>query len=195
MNDNRFLLHVCCAPCAPHPLRTLKKEFALTLYFFNPNIHPKKEYKRRLDETRKLAEAEGVALVEGKYRPAAWLLKARQWKDEPEKGKRCEACIGARMDEAARKAKELGIRRFGTVLSISRRKSSIMVNRMGGLAAKKFPGIAFSEADWKKAHGERFSEKISAEYGFERQNYCGCVYSRIQAREKEKRRAAECATK
>jgi len=186
VNDNKFLLHICCAPCSPHPIRELKKQFELTLYFFNPNIHPKKEYLARLVEAEKLAFGENMPLIAGEYRPREWFQNARQWKDEPERGKRCEFCIGHRLFETARMAAERGIARFGTALTVSRLKSAIMLNSLGEKAQAEFrgKGIVFYEADWKKKDGFNISAKLSDEMGFVRQDFCGCVYSRKNSRKK-----------
>ncbi len=168
---------MCCAPCSVYPLRELKNEFDLALYFYNPNIHPEAEYARRLEEAKRVASVEGMPILVGEYRHEEWTTSARRWKDEPERGKRCEFCIGDRLTETARKAGELGIDLFGTVLTLSRLKSSIMINRLGETAAKNFAGIEFHAADWKKRDGFNIAAKISGELGLVRQNYCGCEYS------------------
>jgi len=175
-----FLLHLCCAPCAPHPLRELKKRYRLTLYFYNPNIHPEAEYRMRLEEVRKLADIEGLPLAEGEYRPDEWFAMTRELADEPEKGRRCELCISERLEKTARKAADLGIAEFGTVLSVSPHKDILVINRAGRTASAKTGngGPAFLEADFKKKDGFKISSRISKELGFVRQDYCGCVYSR-----------------
>jgi predicted adenine nucleotide alpha hydrolase (AANH) superfamily ATPase len=177
MENRRFLLHICCAPCSPHVIRELKKEFEVALYFYNPNIHPKDEYDRRLEEAEKLAALEKIPIFLGEYRHEEWTKGAEQWKNEPERGKRCEFCIGGRLAETARKADELGINLFGTVLTLSRLKNAIMINSLGKRAAENFSGIAFHKADWKKKDGFNISAKISGEIGLKRQDYCGCAYS------------------
>ena len=44
----QLLLHACCAPCSTAVLERLMPHFALTLYFYNPNILPWSEYEKRL---------------------------------------------------------------------------------------------------------------------------------------------------
>lgn len=178
---DKFLLHICCAPCAPHPVRVLKETFALTLYFYNPNIHPASEYRARLEEARRFALAEGVPLVEGEYRPREWLKMAAPHRHEPERGKRCALCIGARLGSTARMAATLGAGTFGTVLTISRLKNALMINSLGRAAADALrgAGVRFHEADWKKREGEKISLRLSAGMGLRRQDYCGCVFSRM----------------
>ncbi len=177
----KYLLHVCCAPCSPHPLRTLRQQYEVTLYFYNPNIHPVEEYQNRLGEVQRLAALEALPLIVGEYRAEEWLAGAAQWKDEPEKGLRCEFCIDGRLDATARMAAALGICRFGAVLSTSSRKDVKMVNRLGTQAAASHGDMLFDAADWKKREGAKISVRISNQLGFRRQDYCGCIYSKRSA--------------
>ncbi len=176
----RYLLHVCCAPCSPHPLQTLQKQYDVTLYFHNPNIHPELEYQSRLGEVRRMAALEGLPLIVDEYRPDEWLAGAAPWKDEPEKGRRCEFCIDGRLDAAARQAAALGIGRFGAVLSTSSRKDVNMIGRLGKKAAARHD-LLFDAADWKKREGAKISVRISGQLGYRRQDYCGCIFSKRDA--------------
>jgi predicted adenine nucleotide alpha hydrolase (AANH) superfamily ATPase len=177
VEKERFLLHICCAPCSPFPVRKLKAEYAVELYFYNPNIHPEAEYFARLEEAEKFASIENIPLFKGPYRHEEWSEKARIWKDEDERGLRCKFCISDRMRKSARKSSEIGIKRFGTVLSLSRLKSTAMINSLGRHAMADFDELVFDETDWKKKEGFNISAKISAELGLKRQDYCGCEYS------------------
>ena len=186
-----FLLHICCAPCSPHPIRVLKENYNLTLYFYNPNIHPESEYLLRLAETKKLAEIENIPLIAGGYQPENWIKTTLKYKGEPERGKRCAICIGGRLQETAKKAADLGKEFFGTVLTVSPHKDAVMINKLGNAAAEGLARSGFArsgltevvhfEADFKKREGFKISSRISRELGFKRQNYCGCVYSRLEA--------------
>ncbi|MFQ5432879.1 MAG: epoxyqueuosine reductase QueH [Nitrospinota bacterium] len=180
-----FLLHICCAPCSPHPIRVLKENYNLTLYFYNPNIHPESEYLLRLAESKKLAEIENIPLIAGGYQPEKWITNTLQYKNEPERGKRCEICIGNRLEETAKKAAALGKEIFGTVLTVSPHKDAVMINRLGNAAVKGLNTdsleVMHFEADFKKKDGFKISSRISKELGFKRQSYCGCLYSRLEA--------------
>ena len=55
-----LLLHVCCAPCSSACLEILEKNFDITLLFYNPNIHPKEEYYKRLDELNEFVEKKNI---------------------------------------------------------------------------------------------------------------------------------------
>jgi len=46
----KLLLHTCCAPCSVYCIDELRKEnIEPTIYWYNPNIHPYKEYEARKD--------------------------------------------------------------------------------------------------------------------------------------------------
>ena len=38
-----LLLHSCCAPCSSYVIEYLSEYFALTVYYYNPNIYPDEE--------------------------------------------------------------------------------------------------------------------------------------------------------
>jgi len=193
---DKFLLHLCCAPCSPYPIQKLKEEFELSLFFYNPNIHPESEYNMRLGEVKKLAEIEKLPLHIGEYRAEQWFNMTKGLEKEPEKGARCNLCMLDRLEYTARKAGELGIHLFGTSLSSSPHKDINMINEAGKHAALELVlfgyDIAFHEADFKKDDGYKKSSEISKEYGFIRQDYCGCTYSQA---ERKKSKAANKAKK
>ncbi len=192
-----LLLHVCCAPCSPYPVRILKRDYRLTLYFYNPNIHPQSEQEKRFGEVEKFSAMEELPLVKGDYHPSAWTKKTLKYKNEPEKGKRCELCIGDRLLETGRMAERLGIGNFGAALSVSPHKDALMINRLGMETQAELEsggiGMTFFQADWKKKNGFKISSGISKELGFARQDYCGCIYSlkerdqRVSARKRNRR--------
>ena len=47
-----LLLHACCAPCSSYVIEYLSSFFDITIYYYNPNIHPEAEYNRRLQELK-----------------------------------------------------------------------------------------------------------------------------------------------
>ena len=44
----RLLLHSCCAPCSSYVLEYLSEYFSITVFYYNPNIFPAKEYEKRV---------------------------------------------------------------------------------------------------------------------------------------------------
>jgi predicted adenine nucleotide alpha hydrolase (AANH) superfamily ATPase len=170
------LVHICCAPDASHGIRALRDRFDVTGFFYNPNIHPREEFRKRLRATLDLREKDLFSLVTGAGGEEAWEDGARGMEGKPERGRRCEACIRLRLRETARKAAELGMTAFGTVLTVSPKKDAGMVNRVGREEGER-SGIRFIEADLKKGDGYLKSVRASREMGLYRQNYCGCRYS------------------
>ncbi|MGK7346505.1 MAG: epoxyqueuosine reductase QueH [Candidatus Nitrospinota bacterium M3_3B_026] len=173
---NKLLLHVCCAPCSPYVVDRLRGDYAITLYFYNPNIHPVDEYFLRFEQLRSWAEREGLPLVAEEYGAGDWFEAVRGLENEPERGARCGVCFELRLSRAAAKASELGFDAFGTVLTVSPHKEAAVINSVGAKAGVK-EGVEYLVSDWKKKEGFKITSRMSRELGFERQDYCGCVYS------------------
>lgn len=180
----KLLLHICCAPDASYGVPALKDFFDVTGYFFNPNIHPEEEYRKRLEATCDLSKKLPFTVIAGNGGEAEWEEAVRGLEEEPERGRRCEVCIRLRLLETARKAAELGIPSFGTVLTVSPKKDASMVNRVGA-DVEKITGIRFLAADLKKQDGYLKSIRTCKELGIYRQRYCGCRFSLQTAKTKE----------
>jgi predicted adenine nucleotide alpha hydrolase (AANH) superfamily ATPase len=173
----RLLLHICCGVCGAWVPRKLSANFDVTLYFFNPNIAPEEEYKKRLAAAYQAADGAGVKLIEGLYKPEDWLRVVRGLENEPEGGKRCEICFDYRLREAARYAKENGFEFFASTLTIGRNKKATVINPLGEKRAAQF-GLKFLAEDFKKGGGQFETDKESRRLGLYRQNYCGCIFSK-----------------
>src|SRR5699024_2124767 len=107
----------------------------------------------------------------------------------PEGGERCFRCYELRLREAAEKAAELKMDYFTTTLTISPLKNAEKLNEIG-IRLGQETGVPYLVSDFKKKDGYKRSIQLSGEYGLYRQNYCGCVFSRREAEEREKRAAA-----
>ena len=180
-----LLLHACCAPCSSHTLTYIAERFRITLYFYNPNIAPEEEYSFRCDELKRLVREMGldIEVLEEKYDPAPFYELAKGLEELPERGERCQRCIELRLRTAAAKAKELGCDYFTTTLTISPHKDCAFINECGGRISEE-SGVPYLFSDFKKHDGYKHSIELSKQYSLYRQNYCGCVYSRM-ARDKE----------
>jgi predicted adenine nucleotide alpha hydrolase (AANH) superfamily ATPase len=176
MAKPRILVHVCCAPDALYVLRLLQDEYEVTGFFTNSNIHPAPEYALRLDEARKVARLLGIVLVEDEYDPGRWLTVTEKFKDEPEKGRRCDVCYALRLQRTAEAAARGNFEAYGSVMSLSPWKKAAVINRIGRQFGKRH-GVRFLEADFKKKDGFKKSVDLSCGHGLYRQNYCGCLYS------------------
>ena len=176
VEGENVLLHICCAPDASYAVSAMQEHFRITGVFFNPNIQPGEEYALRLQAARQLQDFLPFALeVEGGGEKD-WEEDVRGLEEEPEKGRRCEACIRMRLRRTAEEAKRQGFPAFCTVLTVSPKKDAAMVNRIGREEGER-AGVFFIEADMKKNDGFKKSVEISKRLGIYRQDYCGCRYS------------------
>lgn len=179
----RLLLHLCCAPCSTQVVRALKDQFQVTGHFYNPNIHPEDEYRRRAAEMESYASTIGLPLVISHYETARWREAVRGLEGEPEGGARCLVCYRLRLQETATVAQREGFTHFTTTLSISPHKRAEAINGIG-MEIGSIYGVEFYAADFKKKDGFTASLRLSREAGLYRQDYCGCEFS---LREREKR--------
>lgn len=180
----KLLLHSCCAPCSSYVLEYLSRYFEITVYYYNPNIYPPKEYEMREAEQQNLILRMGeqekflypVSFVAGVYQPEEFYQIAKGLEKEPEGGARCMKCYELRLRQAAFQAKAGGYDYFATTLTISPLKSAWKLNEIGEQMAKEYD-VAYLCSDFKKKEGYKRSAVLSGEYELYRQDYCGCVYS------------------
>jgi epoxyqueuosine reductase len=172
-----YLLHCCCAPCGIAVIDELRREYALTVFFYNPNIFPEDEYLRRKREVVRVCGEWGVPMIDADYAPAVWDEAVRGHEDEPEGGLRCQACVGMRLERTAREAAARGFDRFGTTLTMGRQKRATLITPAGEQAAR-MAGVPFHAEDWKKHGREEKARHMVTARGIYRQNYCGCRFSR-----------------
>jgi predicted adenine nucleotide alpha hydrolase (AANH) superfamily ATPase len=182
-------LHICCAPDATVPLRDLKAEEQnspirykeIVGYFYGSNIHPEDEYRRRAEALEFLSRHENVEVSMRPYVPDEWFVDASRYADEPEGGARCAVCFAMQLRAAAEKAQRRGATHLCTTLSISPHKDVALISRLGGeIAASR--GLIWDDRVWRKNGGFLRSVQISKELRLYRQNYCGCLYSKLKSK-------------
>lgn len=193
-----LFLHSCCAPCSSYVLEYLRNYFAITVFYYNPNISMEPEYRKRVEEQKRLIaaynkEAEMAAgqrlgfpieIQEGDYEPQAFYEIAKGLEQCPEGGERCFACYELRLAETGKKAAAGQYDYFATTLTISPLKNAQKLNEIGERLAAEL-GVKWLPSDFKKKNGYKRSIELSAEYALYRQDYCGCIYSK-QERERQK---------
>jgi predicted adenine nucleotide alpha hydrolase (AANH) superfamily ATPase len=187
MKKPRMLVHICCAPDALYVVKLLQNDFLVSGYFYNPNIHPRSEYDLRRDETKKVADILGFDLLEGPYDQDRWHKLTHRFKDEPEKGRRCDICYASRLQKTASEATAQGFDVFTTVMSLSPWKKADALNKMGMMFANRYD-LRYLQANFKRKAGFQKSILLSREHDLYRQNYCGCVYSEQEMLASEKRK-------
>ena len=178
-------LHSCCAPCSSYVLEYLSEYFHITLFYYNPNISPEAEYQKRVQEQKRfianLPARHPIKFKEGPYTPQTFYEAVKGLEHLPEGGERCFICYELRLREAARLAKQSNFDYFTTTLTISPLKNAAKLNELGQKIGSEY-GISYLPSDFKKRNGYKRSIELSAEYGLYRQNYCGCVFSRRDAK-------------
>lgn len=182
------LLHACCAPCTTHSWRALKADYDVTVFFYNPNIHPETEYRHRENEMAALGQRWGFSVVTGVYDADRWFDMTKGLEEAPEGGPRCALCFRMRLEATAKRAVAMGIPHITTTLTISPHKKPAVIFPIGRAVAAQY-GLTFLEIDFKKKDGFKESCRLSHEEGLYRQDYCGCIYSQHEA---EARRQNRC---
>ena len=177
-NDKKVLLHSCCAPCSGEIIEAIVATgLDLTIFFYNPNIHPKKEYTMRKNENIKYAQKLGIDFVDADYDVQNWFERAKGMEKEPERGIRCVMCFDMRFERTALYAFENGFNVFTSSLSISRWKNMKQINECGIRAAANYKGLSYWTYNWRQKGGSGRMYEIAKEENFYKQEYCGCIYS------------------
>ena len=189
----RLFLHSCCAPCSSYVLEYLCRFFRITVFYYNPNITADEEYLKRVEEQkrliktmneRKYEDAFPIEIVEGDYDKNIFFDNVKGLENCKEGGERCFVCYELRLRETARLAKERESDYFTTTLTISPLKNAGKINEIGERLEKEM-GVAFLPSDFKKKNGYKRSIELSKEFDLYRQDYCGCIFSKME-RERQK---------
>jgi predicted adenine nucleotide alpha hydrolase (AANH) superfamily ATPase len=149
----------------------------LTIFFYNPNIHPKKEYEIRKEENIRFAEKMAIPFVDADYDVENWFARARGMEREPERGIRCTACFDMRFERTALYAHEHGFKVITSSLGISRWKDMDQINESGVRVASQYPDVTYWTYNWRKSRGSARMYEIAKREEFYAQQYCGCIYS------------------
>lgn len=182
-----LLLHSCCAPCSSYVLEYLSSYFNITILYYNPNIDEEDEFNKRVKELEKLIKLMNLSIkvINNGHRHEDFKEISSGLEDEPEGGKRCFKCYRLRLLESVLYAKENNFDYFYTTLSISPFKNASKLNEIGFELEKEY-GVKYLISDFKKRNGYKRSIELSHIYNLYRQDYCGCIYSKIERDKKKK---------
>lgn len=200
-----LLLHACCGPCLTYTHDELGKKFSqLSVYSFNPNIHPRAEHEKRLESLKNFAGARSIDLQVAPYEPELYYNAIASQEDNgrrgapidpsqfPEElrsgigkvisarngdtppGGRCARCYLLRLARTAQEAKRLDVHVFSTTLLISPYQDHQVLIQVGTLVAEAFD-VEFYYQDLRSGFAR--SKELSRQNGLYRQNYCGCRFS------------------
>jgi len=177
-NSDHVLLHSCCAPCAGEVMEAIHASgIQQTIFFYNPNIHPREEYEIRKDENKRFCDKLGLAFIDADYDKDNWFERVKGLENEPERGERCTVCFDMRFERTALYAHEHGFNVISSTLGISRWKNMTQINDCGVRAAVRYPGVEYWTYNWRKQGGASRMVEIAKREQFYQQEYCGCVYS------------------
>lgn len=176
----KLLLHSCCGPCSTHVLKLLSNVFDITIFFYNPNIYPSEEFKKRLVEQEKVVKHlnKEIKIIEGFYDYNLYLNEIKGLESLGERSKRCYNCYEFRLKETYDYAKKNGFDYYTTTLSISPYKNSNWINEI--MEKYQSDECKYLYSNFKKEDGYKKSIEYSKEYDLYRQDYCGCEFSIIE---------------
>ena len=175
----KVLLHTCCAPCSIYCVKKLKEENVdITSYWYNPNIHPYKEYEARLDCLIEYNKSINVPLViDYEYGLRSFCKNVINNVDN-----RCAYCYTSRLEKAAKYAKEHGFDAFSTTLLYSIYQKHDLIKKIGESLEKKYE-IKFLYRDFRE--GFKLGQDTAREIGLYMQKYCGCIFSEEERYQKK----------
>ena len=177
-NEDKVLLHSCCAPCSSAIIECLlANNIRPTVFYYNRYIYPQAEYDIRKAEAIRYVKDLGLDFIYGDYDYQLWRSSMAGMDDEPERGSRCLQCFTLRLTETARYAAEHGFTLFTTTLASSRSKRLEQINEAGRRAAALYPDTLFWEQNWRKGGLQERRNQLLKEYDFYNQQYCGCEFS------------------
>jgi len=179
----RLLLHICCAPCLIYPIAQLKqKGFAVTGFFYNPNIHPFSEYNNRKQALEMVSQKYNIEVIYPEYMPQEFFQAVNLKENSPQ---RCRLCWSMRLGFSAKYAKEKGFTHFTTTLLVSPYQDQEALKEIGNKAAGAY-GVEFYYEDFRT--GFRAAHDKAKSEGIYCQKYCGCIYSEIERFSKAKQK-------
>jgi len=148
---SKVLLHSCCAPCSGEVMEAmLASGIQYDIFFYNPNIHPVKEYEIRKNENIRFAEKNGIRFIDADYDVDNWFNRIKGLENEPERGERCTQCFDMRFERTALYAHEHGYDTITSSLGISRWKDMNQINRSGEQAAARYDDLLYWTYNWRK---------------------------------------------
>jgi predicted adenine nucleotide alpha hydrolase (AANH) superfamily ATPase len=176
--EKNVLLHSCCAPCSGEVMEAMAASgIRFSIFFYNPNIHPREEYELRKNENIRFAEKLGLPFIDADYDTDNWFTRVKGLEWAPERGERCTACFDMRFERTALYAAEHGFAVITSCLGLSRWKDMNQINACGERAAARHPALTYWTYNWRKHGGSDRMLEISKREEFYAQQYCGCIYS------------------
>jgi hypothetical protein len=153
----------------------------VTGLFYNPNIHPYQEFRRRLDAVRQFGQQTGCPMeIDEHYGLTEYLHQVVFHEQE-----RCSRCYEMRLARTAETAVTGNFDAFSTTLFYSKYQNHrLLIDRCEQLAEQC--GIGLHYEDFRLGWQQGIDESIRM--GLYRQPYCGCIYSEQERYDKQLRK-------
>ena len=183
-----ILLHSCCAPCSSYVITFLSNYFDITVLYYNPNIYPKEEYNKRKEEQIKLIKLlnspNKLNFLDCDYDNDKYNTLIKGYEKCREGTERCSICFKLRLEETAKIAKKNNFQYFGSTLTVSPHKNSKIINEIGKNIETQY-NVKWLYSDFKKNEGFKKSIELSKTHNLYRQDYCGCIFSKLERKKQE----------
>lgn len=167
----RILLHICCAPCAVYPHQVLREAgYQVCGFFYNPNIHPYREFARRAATLREYLEHAKFPVIWDETYDLEGFLRLVAFRE----AERCRFCYQLRLTAAARVARGGKFDGFTSTLLYSKFQNHELIQALGEAAAREV-GVPFYYQDFRTGWQEGAEQ--SKALNLYRQAYCGCIFS------------------
>ena len=167
----RILMHVCCGPCSLYPLNLLRsKGHEVSGWFHNPNIHPYREFKARIQAVREVTEQKNFPVeIDNNYGLTPFLRAVVFHETQ-----RCFACVDMRLEKSVEMAKKIGADAFTTSLLYSKYQNHTYIKKKG-MELAEANDLQFVYEDFRLGWQQGIDESLAMD--LYRQPYCGCIYS------------------
>ncbi len=178
-----LLIDTCCGPCAMSALREFASPaWELRFLFYNPNVHPFQEYRRRLEAFEELMSKEGRTYTVFPYQPEEW-IRAVAYREES----RCEICYRLRLRRVADLALEEGYPAVTTTLLASPYQDHDLLHLLGASICRS-RGLEFVVWDGRETYRAVLEEARNR--GMYTQPYCGCILSERERYDRRRKGAS-----
>lgn len=169
--SRKILVHMCCGPCAIHPVRRLREEGREVMgFFYRHNIHPFTECRRREQALADYAGTAGFRVIwQEEYRLEEFLRNVAFREAD-----RCHYCYHDRLRSTALLARRGKFGAFTSTLLYSKFQNHDRIRAIGESVGRSV-GVPFLYRDFRE--GWKEGVEASRELQLYRQSYCGCVYS------------------
>lgn len=175
----KLLLHICCAPCSAACIKVLREEnIDIVGYWYNPNIHPFKEYDNRLKALKEYSKMINLNVIyDDFYGLDEFVKNTVNIIDN-----RCGYCYLSRMERVVKYAHDNGYDAFSSTLLISPYQKHDLLKSICEKLSKKY-NIKFLYRDFRPYY--ELGREMFRETGLYMQKYCGCIFSERERYKKE----------